>query len=137
MENISDLRQEVDSPFIALVCGGRDYSDRDAVFRALDALHRKHPNITILHGACCEKDDPTRLTGADRWGQEWAQVRQRPYIGVPAEWLMSGNAAGPIRNGRMLWYLPHGCVTFPGHAGTSNMCQQAEASGLKVWRVGQ
>jgi len=126
----------VDPPFLLLVTGGRDYQGRATVFAALDKAHAKHPNITIVHGACCEKDRPTQLTGMDRWAQEWAQERQRPYIGVPAEWLKLGNRAGPIRNGIMLHYLPHGVMAGPGGDGTQNMIDQAEAAGLKVWRVG-
>lgn len=122
-------------PFVALVTGGRNYDDRDSVFRALDALHRKHPNITVVHGACCKRGEPTQLTGADRWAQEWAQVRQRPYIGVPAEWLKFDKAAGPRRNGLMLHYLPSGVVAFPSTGtGTANMCDQAEKVGISVWR---
>jgi hypothetical protein len=115
-----------DAPFVALVCGGRDYADRDAVFVALDALHRKHGNITILHGAC--------PTGADAFALEWAVLNERPFIGVPAQWSTHGASAGPIRNGRMLCYLPHGCVAFPGSAGTADMIRQAEAAGVRVWR---
>jgi hypothetical protein len=126
----------VESPFLCLVTGGRSYPHRDVVFRHLDALHRRHGNITIIHGACCDRNDPTQLTGADRWAQEWAQVRQRPYIGVPAEWARLGDKAGPIRNGRMVLYLPHGAVAFPGHVGTQNCIDQAEAAGVSVWRVG-
>ncbi len=137
MTTLPDDRPSVESPFVALCTGGRDYTDRDAVFRALDALHRKHANITVIHGACCSRDDPTQLTGADRWAQEWAQVRQRPYIGVPAEWIRFDRAAGPMRNGRMICYLPHGVVAFPSTGtGTADMCRQAEAAGLSVWRVG-
>jgi hypothetical protein len=36
----------------------------------------------------------------------------------------------------MLHYLPHGVMAGPGGDGTQNMIDQAEAAGLKVWRVG-
>lgn len=117
----------VEPAFTLLCTGGRDYQDRDAVFRALDATAAKHPNITILHGAC--------LTGADQLAQEWAVVRQRPYIGVPARWDALGDRAGPVRNGLMLCYLPDGIAAFPGGSGTADCIAQAEAAGLKVWRV--
>jgi hypothetical protein len=117
---------DIDPPFCALVTGGRDYHDRDAVFRALDSLHRKHANITVLTGAC--------PTGADALAQEWAVLNERPYIGVPAQWRTHGTAAGPIRNTRLLCYLPNGCVAFPGGAGTADCVRQAEAAGVLVWR---
>lgn len=125
-----------DESFLLLVTGGRDYAGRTTVFAALDSAHRKHVNLTVIHGACCKRTDPTELTGADRWAQEWAQIRQRPYIGVPAEWIRFGDSAGPRRNGVMLCYLPHGVVAFPGGDGTADMCRQAEAAGVAVWRVG-
>lgn len=108
-----------------LVCGGRDYANRDSVFVALDALHRKHSNLTILHGAC--------PTGADAFAHEWAILNECPVIAVPAQWSTRGPSAGPIRNGMMLHYLPHGCVAFPGGAGTADMVRQAERAGIKVW----
>lgn len=117
-----------------IVCGGRDHQDRDAVFRALDTLHRKHPNLTVIHGACSEPDDPTKLRGADRWANEWSLLNECPVIAVPAKWTEQGTSAGPRRNGLMLMYLPHGVVSFPGGAGTADMCRQAEAAGVRVWK---
>lgn len=115
----------MEHPFIALVCGGRDYAERDSVFAALDKLRSRNPNITILHGAC--------PTGADSLAQEWAVLNERPYIGVPAQWGVHGASAGPIRNQLMLCYLPNGCVAFPGGAGTRNCVEVAERADLKVW----
>ena len=110
--------------FVALVTGGRDYADRDAVFRALDTLLAKHPGLTVLQGGA---------TGADALAHEWALRRERPSITVPAEWDKYGPAAGPRRNAIMLGYLPHGCVAFPGGIGTADMVRQAERAGLKAW----
>ena len=111
--------------FLILVTGGRDFEDRDAVYTALDKLHAKHPNITVLHGGA---------TGADALAQDWAASRERPCIGVPARWDEFGTAAGPRRNTILLHYLPHGVVAFAGGDGTADMCAKAEAAGLKVWR---
>lgn len=116
----------MDSPFLLLVCGGRDYANRDRVFEVLDAVAAKHPNITILTGAA---------SGADAIAEEWAKSREHPYYGVPARWTTLGKKAGPERNARMLFYLPHGVCAFPGGDGTANMCQQAEQAGVRVWRV--
>lgn len=109
-----------------LVCGGRDYVNRDSVFVALDALHRKHANLTIIHGAC--------PTGADAFAHEWAILNECTVIAVPAKWSTHGASAGPRRNTIMLMYLPHGVVSFPGGAGTADMVRQAEAAGIRVWR---
>lgn len=117
-----------------LVCGGRDYADRDAAWRALDAIHRKHGITLLIHGACM-KPGSTELRGADRWGEEWAKAREVPYVGVPARWTAERRGGGPKRNAVMLdqWH-PDAVLALPGGSGTDNMCQQAEAAGLKPWR---
>jgi hypothetical protein len=125
-----------------IVCGGRDYQDREVVFRSLDKLHVQKIVTLIIHGACCEKGKPTNLTGADRWAQEWAQEREVPYLGVPAEWRLLGNPAGPERNTSMLEFFDqdvHGVVAFTRAnakigTGTQNMIDQATRAGIKVWQ---
>ncbi len=101
-----------DPAFTLLCTGGRDYPNRARVFEVLDAVHRKHSNLTILHGAC--------PTGADLYAQEWAVERQRPFIGDPR---------GPQV---LLAYLPHAAVAFEG---ASDMVRQARAAGLKPWMI--
>ena len=34
-----------------IVCGGRDFSDREALFRVLDDLHSTHGFTLLVHGA--------------------------------------------------------------------------------------
>jgi hypothetical protein len=108
-----------------LVCGGRDFQNRDAVYVALDSLHRKYENLSLIHGAA---------RGADTLAHEWAILNECPVIAVPAKWSTHGNSAGPRRNALMLHYLPDGVVAFAGGSGTADMCRQAEAAGVKVWR---
>ena len=123
-----------------LVCGGRDYADQLAAFKALDALHEMDPatglgRITlVIHGACCALGDHTELRGGDRFGQEWAQIREVPYLGVPARWLTEFKRAGMERNWRMLDYGPEYVVAFPGGRGTANMIDVAKERGLTVWQ---
>lgn len=33
-----------------IVCGGRDYQDRDAVWAALDKAHAQRPLSMVIHG---------------------------------------------------------------------------------------
>jgi len=35
---------------VVIVCGGRDYMDRDAVFSSLDKVHAKAPVTLLAHG---------------------------------------------------------------------------------------
>lgn len=112
-----------------LVCGGRDYADRDAVFLALDRLLRrdKNPVACIIHGAA---------HGADSLAGQWAWNRGVDVEPYPADWKAHGRAAGPIRNARMLAEgRPDAVVAFPSKGpGTRDMVGRAEAAGLKVWR---
>jgi predicted Rossmann-fold nucleotide-binding protein len=115
-----------------LVCGGRGYRDKETVWRTLDRLHAERGIAAIIHGAA---------TGADLLAAEWAQERGKAagvlVCSYPADWQKHGRAAEPIRNTEMLFgSRPDGVIVFPGGAGTQNCIRQAEAVGLKVWRVG-
>lgn len=110
-----------------LVCGGRDYSDRTVVAKALDALHAKHGVDLVIHGDA---------TGADRLARDWAIERGIIQCAVPAPWKFHGNPAGPMRNKAMLTLSPDCCVAFPGGRGTAGMCELAAEAGVLVWRVG-
>ena len=83
-----------------IVCGGRKYQERAAQFRAMDEIHATTPITLVIHGACTDRETK-KLTGADRWAEEWAIEREVPYMGVPARWTKEGRSAGPRRNGRM------------------------------------
>ena len=113
-----------------LVCGGRDFSDRDLVFRTLDAVLKKHGDakLAIIHGACA---------GADLLAEEWAKNREVPYIGVPARWKKIGISAGPERNKRMRdTTSPDACIAFRGGKGTRGMIALMREIGIEPWLVG-
>lgn len=114
-----------------LVCGGRDFADQNLVFRALDAVAKKHgtKRLAIIHGAC--------PTGADKFAEEWAKDREVAYIGVPAMWKSEGRSAGPIRNKRMRdTTSPDHCIAFPGGEGTRNMVALMREIDIEPWFVG-
>lgn len=127
-----------------LVCGGRDYSDRDKVFEVLDYINQNRSKITLLiHGAA---------TGADALGMEWAKARGVEDDPYPALWTWleapsavikrraDGTAynanAGPDRNAKMLLVgKPDAVVAFPGNRGTNDMMERARLNGVRVWEV--
>jgi hypothetical protein len=121
-----------------LVCGGRDFVDRDMLFRTLDTeTPRTEPdaygndmplNVTIIHGDC--------PTGADLFADDWAAVNWCSVEGYPADWQMHGRAAGPIRNQRMLDEgKPDLVIAFPGGRGTADMVRRAMRAGVKILEV--
>lgn len=96
-----------------LVTGGRDYRDREAVWRKLDEIQ---PSVVIHGGA----------SGVDRAAGAWAQARGIPEIVMPYAKTF-GVRGGPIRNGWMLEHCnPNIVLAFPGGKGTENMVQQAK-----------
>jgi hypothetical protein len=108
-----------------LVCGGRDYTDRQTVFDVLDRLHRDRGIACIIHGGA---------RGADMLAGEWAARAGIQVDRYPADWETYKHAAGPIRNQQMLDQgKPDGVVAFPGGRGTADMKRRASAAGLGVW----
>jgi predicted Rossmann-fold nucleotide-binding protein len=110
-----------------LVCGGRGYDDREAVFGALHDLAEKHGWLTIIEGGAY---------GADRLARDWATSCYHGLVTVPADWQKHGTAAGPIRNTQMLMNAkPDLVLAFPGGRGTSDMVEKASIAGIEVRRL--
>lgn len=124
-----------------LVCGGRDYADRDKVYKTLydicdefllwspeDEHGNKLPGpITIINGAA---------KGADNIATDWAVVNRTGLKEYPADWDKHGKAAGYIRNKQMLDEgKPDLVIAFPGGVGTANMVKLAREAGIEVREV--
>lgn len=113
-----------------IVCGGRDYDNRAAIYAALDKLLLKataEPGgvLVIIQGGC--------PTGADLWARAFAATHCH-LINEEADWKKHGDAAGPIRNAAMIEkHAPDGGVAFPGGRGTADCVRQMEKAGIKVW----
>lgn len=102
-----------------LVCGGRDYKDRAAVYKELDDLQP----TCIISGAA---------KGADTYAKDWAILRKVNLILVPAKWDLYGKSAGYRRNAEMLTFEPDKIVAFPGGKGTDMMVSLSERAGVFV-----
>jgi predicted Rossmann-fold nucleotide-binding protein len=110
-----------------LVCGGRTYSDRDALARVLAELrHTRGITLLIAGGA----------RGADTLAEEWAKSQGIACEVYQADWNGLGRTAGPIRNQRMLdGGRPELVVAFPGGRGTADMVRRARAAGVETLEV--
>ena len=110
-----------------LICGGRQWTDRNRTFEALDEYHQQTPIDTVIHGAA---------RGADTLADQWAHSRNVPVEAFPvssADWRRFGKVAGHLRNQRMLKEgAPNEVVAFPGGAGTADMIHRARAAKLPV-----
>lgn len=105
-----------------LVCGGRDYFDKDVVFRVLD---RVFPKMIIEGGA----------EGADTMARLWANSRGVHVATVIAQWSKLGKKAGPLRNEAMILLEPDLVLAFPGGRGTEHMVRTAKKANVPVTRV--
>lgn len=111
-----------------LVCGDREWTDRDLIHDTLDNLS---PRV-VIHGGC---------QGADKLACEWAdkwEGRECPLsVAYPANWEKYGKAAGPIRNQQMIDEgKPDAVVAFHDNlsksVGTRDMIVRAQKAGLPV-----
>jgi hypothetical protein len=110
-----------------LVCGGRDYTDRDRVFAVLDKLHADAGIDRIIQGGA---------RGADMWAEQWAYKEDVFNESFPADWETHGTFAGPMRNKRMLEEgQPDLVIAFPGGKGTADMVRKAKKAGVKVVEI--
>lgn len=110
-----------------LVCGGRDYQDRERLFVVLDEHHARQPITVLIEGGA---------DGADRFASMWAFEHEIDSDTFFAKWKVHGRAAGPIRNQRMIDEgRPDVVIAFPGGRGTADMMKRARAAGVEVIEV--
>lgn len=107
-----------------LVCGGRNFNDRAALFRTLDHAQISH---VIIGDA----------EGADALTRERARSRRVPLTIYFANWQCFGKAAGPLRNQEMLKSKPDRVIAFPGGKGTAHMVRIAQEAGFTVILAGE
>lgn len=110
-----------------LVCGGREYANRDMLFSILNVAHAANPIKMLIHGGA---------SGADDLAGQWARHVGIPWKAYPAAWKSEGKAAGPKRNQKMLDEgKPDMVIAFPGGTGTADMISRAELAHVPVAKV--
>jgi hypothetical protein len=107
-----------------LVCGGRNFDDRQTLCRTLDEVHWLRKFELLIAGGA---------RGADTLAEEWARDRDIPTIIYHADLEGLGRKAGPIRNQRMLDEgRPELVIAFPGGRGTADMTSRARAAAIET-----
>lgn len=76
-----------------LICGDRKWTDYDMIRKVLEVRNLASRPITVIHGGC---------KGADTLAGRAASDLGVGVQVFEAQWEKFGNAAGPIRNKRML-----------------------------------
>jgi len=112
---------------IVLVCGGREYANKEFLYQILDKAHEATSITMIVHGAA---------RGADKLAGQWAKERGLPVKEYPAFWDTERKAAGALRNSRMLADAnPDLVIAFPGGKGTADMVKKARSAGVPVFNI--
>lgn len=111
-----------------IVCGNKDFKDRDYCLKKLKEIIPKYTNPEIVSG---------HARGADKFGEEYAKMEGIKCTVFKAEWNHYGKAAGPIRNREMLNYaMDETAIVIAFWNGTSrgtkNMVEQAQKAGVEV-----
>lgn len=112
-----------------VVCGGRvNHDGWSALWAVLANFQRDEgPIAAVIQGGARGVDEDART-----WAKHFG-VQCETYA---ADWQTHGQAAGPIRNRKMLtesrpdWVLP-----FQGGRGTADCVRQAHELGIKVWSL--
>lgn len=113
-----------------LVCGSRDWNDKEAIIKRLLPF-AAYEDVTVIHGAA---------KGADSLAGDVAKMFGFKVEEYPADWEKHGRAAGPLRNRKMLEEgKPNIVLAFPlkQSIGTRHMVKIASEAGVevKVYRV--
>lgn len=117
-----------DSVTRIIVCGNKDFKNRELCFEKLKELIPKYTNPEIVSG---------HARGTDTFGEEFARAEGIRCSIFKAEWSHYGKAAGPIRNREMLDYAmeenPVVIAFWNGRSrGTKNMIELAKKAGAEV-----
>jgi hypothetical protein len=111
-----------------LICGSRNWTDYRPIKNAVEALMEKHKHVIVIDGMA---------KGADDLGYRAAADFKLGSIRFAADWNRYGNAAGPIRNKRMLKEgKPDLVLAFHSDLskskGTKHMVEIARKAGVEV-----
>lgn len=113
-----------------LICGSRNWNEENVIpeYRIEAYIKTLPPNAVVIHGAC---------PGADMIADRIARERGHTVIEFKANWVLYGDAAGPIRNQEMLDVgKPDRVVAFHedivNSKGTKDMIARARKAMLPV-----
>ena len=106
-----------------VVAGGMEFNDHKMIFTALDKVHKKHPQMVLVHGGAPK--------GTDLIAAKWAAAKKVDQVVFKPDWNKYGKSrAGFKRNDAMLALLPIGVLAFPGTGITENLVDKARSMGI-------
>jgi hypothetical protein len=118
-----------------IVCGSRDYADRDFIDFTLEKLflaaHTHDERLVIVTGACPTGADYYAKLAVERAIARGENVRIEEH---PADWNALGKSAGPARNSRLALLGAGACIAFwdGSSPGTLDMIEKSVRRGIAV-----
>jgi hypothetical protein len=112
-----------------VLSGGADYADHQQLWKTLDLVLVKHPEMVLLHGGSPR--------GAELIGARWAENRKVTQIAFKPDWNKHSKAAPFKRNDAMLDAMPVGVLVCPGTGIQENLADKARKMGISVLRIGE
>lgn len=107
-----------------IVAGSRGFGDFDLMVEKLDRLLQNQTDVVIVSGAA---------RGADRLGEQYAELRGYDVHRYPADWKTHKRSAGYKRNVQMAENADALVAFWDGKSrGTQHMINIASDKGLKV-----
>lgn len=112
-----------------LITGDRNWNDVKFLHRCLDKAHTKLRIKTLIEGGA---------RGVDKIAHYWGQANNIECITEKAYWDISGKAAGPLRNQRMIDnHSPDICIAFhddiENSRGTKDMINKCKKHKIPVY----
>ena len=119
-----------EGPVVAFSGGAKDWHDADLLFRGLDAIKARIPEMILATTA--------QMKGADAIAHAWAASRGTKVIQFRLDRSL-GNKAAFVRNDRMLALKPVHAVVCEGTGIQANLAQKLRQAGvpLNVVRIAQ
>jgi len=110
-----------------LVCGGREFRNRELLNKILDSTLKFSTPITMLINGGAR--------GADSLAHLWALTNGVQTVKCEANWNYHKKSAGAKRNLAMLLLDPDLVIAFPGGTGTAHMIKVARDYGIPVQEI--
>ena len=98
----------------------------DGIWKALDRVLAKHPDMVLVHGGG---------PGVDKIAASWAEARGVKQVVCRPNWKAYENAAPFRRNDDIINLMPKGIVAFPGSGITANLVDKARQAGIPVMEM--
>ncbi len=109
-----------------LIAGGRDFDDRELLFRVLNEQHTRRTFTRVIHGGASRADD---------LAAEWADAHGIDVDAKPASWKRHGRAAGAMRNSQMFAENPDLVIIFHGDKSTADLLRKANTTWTTIMHV--